>query len=111
MRDTCRNKGTIYMKLFALDGPPRIQSVGTWSRSAGLEVPKPQMYERRSNMSGVTLINGVTHFYPMTILSWEGEGDNKKIVNMTGVLGSIANTLKDVSAQTYTYPNRVSIPL
>ena len=70
------------------DGPTRTQKVGTWSKGNGLLVPEPQIYERRKNLTGVTLRNTVIEWNPLVLLAKDSEP--------TGFMGEIYDLLKQV---------------
>ena len=50
-----------------------VQSVATWSENRGLEIPQPEKYERRSNLSGVSL--------DVAALAGEVSGLHQKIIS------------------------------
>ncbi len=75
------------------DGPLRSQLVGAWSIQGGLTVPEPQIYERRRNLTGVTLINGLLNWYPITDFERAGNGT---LVNVRGLMPGAFRLLQQV---------------
>ena len=51
-----------------LGGYPKLLNVGTWTVEHGLEIPTKSVYERRKNLTGVTLITSVNSWSPVSIL-------------------------------------------
>ncbi len=67
---------------------PKKTLLGYWSESGGLLVPEPTKWERRSNLSGVTLVNVVLEWEPMINVA----EDN---VMLTGLFPDIIHAIQD----------------
>ena len=77
----------------ALGGPHRTLTVGEWTRNSSFLVPQPNIYERRKDLSGVTLINSVLPWEPVMIFEEGGSG----IRNMDGFMYRLYTILQGVS--------------
>jgi hypothetical protein len=73
-------------------GPIKFQQIGTWSDSAGLAVPHPVMFDRRTDLSGVTLVNTVLTWAPVSIV--KSENDTRVV---SGLIMGLVEILQDVS--------------
>ena len=60
-----------------LGGPHRTLTVGKWTRNESFVVPQPNIYERRKDLSGVTLINSVLPWEPVMIFEEYDNGTQK----------------------------------
>ena len=49
-------------------GNVKSQTIGTWAPNIGLQLHETNMYERRSNLTGVTLVNSVLPWVTITIV-------------------------------------------
>ncbi len=78
---------------FNKGGRHRVNYVGQFSNGSGLVVPQKSMYERRRDMSGVTLINSVLSWDPICILHKFGNGT----ILADGYFASIYKMLEKVS--------------
>ena len=65
-----------------------------WSRLRGLKVGKPELLERRKNLSGVTLVNSIMPWSPYCIIDNTTSDGNP--VNPTGLLIDLFNMLQEV---------------
>ena len=76
-----------------LGGRHRTQTVGKWTRNASFLVPQPNIYERRKDLSGVTLENSILPWDPVMIIKKQGNG---KLI-LDGFMFSVFNILQGVS--------------
>ena len=58
-------------------GPHRTLTVGEWTRNSSFSVPEPNIYDRRKDLSGVTLINSVLPWEPVMIFEAGQNGIQK----------------------------------
>ena len=49
-------------------GNVKSQTIGAWAPKTGLKLHEKNMYERRSNLTGVTLVNSVLPWVTITIV-------------------------------------------
>ena len=49
------------------------QVIGTWSPQKGLNLSHKSMFERRNNLTGVTVINTVLTWAPLSIVDGESQ--------------------------------------
>ena len=69
--------------------------MGTWETRKGLEVPQPQMFERRKDLSGVTIINTLLPWNPICIMH---EHENGTLYDASGLFLGIYKLLEEVSS-------------
>ena len=67
--------------------------MGTWNKSVGLAVSQPQMFERRKDLSGVTIINTLLPWNPICIMH---EWENGTLYDASGLFLSIYKLLAEV---------------
>ena len=84
-----------FIVLSDVGGPRRSQLVGTWKAGKGLEVPQPQMFERRKDLSGVTIINTLLPWNPICIMH---EHENGTLYDASGLFLGIYKLLEEVSS-------------
>ena len=89
----------IFINLVVLGGRHRTQTVGKWTRNASFLVPQPNIYERRKDLSGVTLKNSILPWEPVMIIKDQG---NDKLI-LDGFMFSIFNVLQGVSVEKLLY--------
>ena len=77
-----------------LGGPHTTLTVGNWTRNASFLVPQPNIYERRKDLSGVTLINSVLPWEPVMIFDVGRDGI---IRNLDGFMYRLYMTLQAAS--------------
>ena len=65
-------------------GPLRSQVIGSWSIQDGLTVSQKSMFERRKDLSGVTVINTVLPWVPISVI----EEDDVTGMRQSGILHS-----------------------
>ena len=105
----CHQEGTSYTLTedFAIKGGPKISmDVGTWSKELGLSVSHPLLWERRSDLKNVKIIN--------TILPWPSHNDytydnNGEILLLGGLYQDIVSNLEarlNFSTRTITPPDK-----
>ena len=70
-----------------------MQTIGKWTRTAHFLVPQPNIFERRKDLSGVTLKNSILPWQPAMIIKKHVNG---KII-LDGFMFSIFNILQGVS--------------
>ncbi len=74
-------------------GPAITQVVGTWNETAGLDIPEPNVYERRSNLRGVSLVNALMAWdYYHELQLDEAE---EQVLGVTGVFAEVAAVLAE----------------
>ena len=73
-------------------GEPKKAFLGTWSLEGGLDVPVPFVWNRRSDMGGATLVNGVLlgDWPPMCIVSKDSEG----VIKTSGLLSEVLDMIR-----------------
>jgi hypothetical protein len=76
-------------------GPHRIQNVGTWTRRKGLVVSQHRVCERRTNLIGVTLINMVLSWAPISFV-YEFENGT---IDGNGIFFEVYDVLRQVSKE------------
>ena len=69
--------------------------MGTWEAGKGLEVSQPQMFERRKDLSGVTIINTLLPWNPICIMH---EHENGTLYDASGLFLGIYKLLEEVSS-------------
>ena len=67
--------------------------MGTWDKAKGLEVSQPQMFERRKDLSGVTIINTLLPWRPICIMH---EWENGTLYDASGLFLGIYKLLAEV---------------
>ena len=50
------------------------QVIGKWLPNLGLQLPELNMFERRNNLTGVTIINTVLPWPPLTVVGKDNDG-------------------------------------
>ena len=70
----------------------RSNQVGEWSENEGLIVPQPYIYERRKNLSGISLTNGINEYSPICTV----KTDSDRNITAGGFFGAVYNTLQNV---------------
>ena len=65
-------------------GPLRSQVIGSWSIQDGLKVNQKNMFERRKDLSGVTVINTVLPWVPISVI----EEDDVNGMSQSGIIHS-----------------------
>jgi hypothetical protein len=81
--------------LFSPGGEQINQNVGTWTSLRGLVVPQSRVFERRKSLTGVTLINVVLPWAPISLVH---VGENGTITS-TGLFMELVDNLKQVSVR------------
>ena len=77
--------------------------MGTWEAGKGLEVSQPQMFERRKDLSGVTIVNTLLPWNPICIMH---EHENGTLYDASGLfLGALIITLLASLAMTRRCPS------
>ena len=76
-----------------IGGPRKKQHVGMWSKSVGLEVTQPQMFERRKDLSGVTIINTLLPWTPICIMH---ETEDGTLYDASGLFLGVYKLLAEV---------------
>ena len=61
---------------YAVNGKKKVQTVGTWRGSTGLVVPTKSMWERRSNLEGMSISVATVASPPMQILHYDTTGES-----------------------------------
>ena len=56
-------------------GHPRLITTGSWAKQSGLVVSHESMFERRKNLSGITIIDSVLPWPPITIVENDNQGE------------------------------------
>ena len=56
-------------------GPPRFLITGSWTLQSGLDVSYKSMFERRKNLSGITITDTVLPWPPITIVEKDAQGE------------------------------------
>ena len=57
-------------------GLPRFQVIGMWSPYVGIELfHHRNMFERRKNLTGVTIVNTVLPWIPLSVVEDNGDSD------------------------------------
>ena len=69
--------------------------MGTWEAGKGLEVSQPQMFERRKDLSGVTITNTLLPWNPICIMH---EHENGTLYDASGLFLGIYKLLEEVSS-------------
>ncbi len=69
--------------------------VGTWSESGGLSIPTPELFERRKNLSGVTLRNSMMAWEPVYFSIKSSDGT---AVHHDGLMNDIILMITEVKA-------------
>ena len=54
-------------------GPPKSQVIGTWNPQKGLHLSHKSMFERRKNLTQVTVVNSVLTWAPLSIVEGESQ--------------------------------------
>ena len=67
--------------------------MGTWDKAKGLEVSQPQMFERRKDLSGVTITNTLLPWTPICIMH---EWENGTLYDASGLFLGIYKLLAEV---------------
>ena len=67
--------------------------MGMWDSENGLGVPQPQMFERRKDLSGVTIINTLLPWNPICIMH---EYENGTLYDASGLFLGIYKLLEEV---------------
>ena len=66
---------TIFRLILTIPGgKPKTQVIGAWLRTLGLQMPQWNMFERRKNLTGVTIVNTILPWPPITIVEEDNEG-------------------------------------
>ena len=69
------------------NGPQITRQIGNWNTTNGLNVPKPNIWERRQNLLGVELVNGVL---PWSVFSqFEVDRDGNPRSPYSGIFGDM----------------------
>ena len=76
-----------------IGGPSKRQHVEMWSKSEGLEVTQPQMFERRKDLSGVTIVNTLLPWTPICIMH---ETKNGTLYDASGLFLGVYKLLAEV---------------
>lgn len=50
-------------------------TTGSWTAQSGLDVSHKSMFERRKNLSGITITDSVLPWPPITIVEKDTQGD------------------------------------
>ena len=66
----------VLKETYALNGKKKVQTVGTWRESTGLIVPTKSMWERRSNLEGMSIRVATVSSPPMEILYYDKSGES-----------------------------------
>ena len=86
------NASVVLHEAYAIKGgPPRSQVIGSWSIQDGLMVTQGNMFERRKNLSGVTVINTVLPWVPISVIEEDGSG-----FRQSGLCGEQFEVLKQM---------------
>ena len=56
-------------------GPPKLLIAGTWSPQYGLNVSHKSMFERRKNLTGITITDTVLPWPPISIVDEDDQGE------------------------------------
>ena len=56
-------------------GPPKLLITGTWSPQYGLNVSHKSMFERRKNLTGITITDTVLPWPPISIVEEDDQGE------------------------------------
>ena len=68
------HKSNLILLMFILGGRPKSQVIGNWAPQFGLRLSQWNMFERRKNLTGLTVINTVLPWPPVTIIEEDAVG-------------------------------------
>ena len=87
------SEDVILSEIYGIKGKnTRPKKIGNWSKSQGLAVLEPQIYERRKNLSRVTLINAINEWNPICTINWDSDGN----MYAGGLFGAVHKVLQSV---------------
>ena len=66
--------------------------IGTWSNHSGIRIHTPNIWDRRGNLTGITLYNTILNYWPVTMVVKNEEG---VVVASDGYLPQILFNLRD----------------
>lgn len=88
-QDNDKSKSSIFEYYAIKKGPLINQKVGHWTATNGLRILEPNMWERRSNLRGIELVNIMLEWAPFNI-----EGSNN---TWNGILADLASILSNAT--------------
>ena len=71
-------------------GPPIVRELGTWNPNTGLYIPEPKMWQRRSDLMGVDIRNGLKTWTVFNQLGFDAGG---KVVSNKGMFADLMDKL------------------
>ena len=65
--------------------------IGSWSNSTGIKIHTSNIWERRGNLTGITLYNTILRYWPVTLVVRNDQGE---IVGSDGYLPQLLFNLR-----------------
>ncbi len=82
-------------------GEPVVRRVGYWNPHQRLRVAEPNIWRRRADLSGVTLVNSAIDYGVLSISVFDAEG---RLIDVTGIFGDYLKELQLI--MNFTVENR-----